>query len=917
MLRDESGKRSARAAYATSPIRLFASGTEVASRYEIRGVLGHGGSAVVYDAWDRELKRPVALKVLRGDRMTEAGLRRFRHEVAVARDAASPFLVRVFDIGQAGETVFLTMELVEGESLRHRIEEAGALPVAEALRIGCEVLRALDVLHGLGIVHRDVKPGNILLDPGGSVKLADFGLARRWDGSETRATETDGVVGTAEYLSPEQALGKELDSRTDLYSFGVVLFEMLAGDVPLRRDSAIGTILAHVKEAPRDLRREKPGTPPWLSAVVARLLAKEPGERYASAREVLSDLEARHATASGRRRGRRVAASAALGAVLLAGAALVTLRPWVPRFARLAPVRSEGERAVGIAGVDGRGRVLWSREDVDLSVGATTFRQAGGGQGVAAVLGSVGRVAERSEPGRLFTLSFLDPGSGGVISSTPIADGRAAFPSFSPQYGVGGVHAVDLDGDGADEIAVTYLHSLYWPSFTVLYEPHTARSRVVLYASGHHRLACAADLDGDGRRELVFWGPNNRMGWYTGFAAVRVPLPPSAGEGEASPGGFSGASTPDTTYLPSSRDNLAWYTLGPRFTVSMAFPRVEWNPSLRVLAVTSPGRAPFLLTGEGFVSDGRAIVSPAARTAARAHAYEQLRTARRLADLEDHGGAVAAARKAGTLAEEASETYLAEWAHRVEGRALARAGRQAEAERVFEALFEDSDSRAEIAFDAADSLHLSGRLSAAAHWYEKGIRVASVSGDGHPPREFESGLVLALVEAGRSAEARKAVESFSRAFGGQAAEAAPILGYLRWRSRDLSGPCRTGIVRDLDLYRYWDLECRLAAGDPADEVAREASAELGRASDTRDLVRSVLGALALREGRVDEALAAARQAFEGVEAGRSRSTELRAHLDVVAERYARAAEAAGKPAEARKARAAVASLARERRVEEK
>jgi serine/threonine protein kinase len=253
-------------------VRLFAPGTEIGRRYEVRAVLGTGGSAVVYEAFDRELKRRVALKVLRTDRTSEAALKRFRREVAIARDAASPRLVRVFDIGQAGDTAFLTMELVEGESLRELLAR-GPLAPERAVAIGVEVLRALADLHVLGIVHRDVKPGNILLAATGEVKLADFGLARHWEGTETRVTETEGLVGTVEYLSPEQALGDLLDARSDLYSLGVVLFEMLAGKVPLRGDSAIGTIVAHIRQEPADVRKLRPESPAWLSAVVARLLA--------------------------------------------------------------------------------------------------------------------------------------------------------------------------------------------------------------------------------------------------------------------------------------------------------------------------------------------------------------------------------------------------------------------------------------------------------------------------------------------------------------------------------------------------------------------------------------------------------------------------------------------------------------------
>ncbi|MBK9966574.1 MAG: serine/threonine protein kinase [Holophagales bacterium] len=285
-------------------IRLFAAGAAVGSRFEIRSVRGTGGSAVVYSAFDRDLKQIVALKVLRADRTSPAALARLRREVAIARQAASPRLVRVYDIDASGESVFLTMEDIEGGSLRDRLA-AGALPLEETLRIAGEILEGLAVLHGLGIVHRDVKPGNVLLAADGSVKLADFGLAHRFEADETRATATDAIVGTVEYLSPEQALGGDLDGRSDLYSFGITLWEMLTGGVPFRRDSAVGTALAHVREPAPPLRSVRPEAPAWLAAYVARLLSKTPGERYPAAEAALADLRARRATANAARRGRR------------------------------------------------------------------------------------------------------------------------------------------------------------------------------------------------------------------------------------------------------------------------------------------------------------------------------------------------------------------------------------------------------------------------------------------------------------------------------------------------------------------------------------------------------------------------------------------------------------------------------------
>lgn len=273
-------------------ITVIPTGTCLGSRYTIREVLGIGGSSVVYSADDSKTSCAVAVKVLRPDRSTEAALVRFRHEAAVAREADCPHLVRVFDYAE-GPPTYLTMELAREGSLRHALKD-GPLPVAAAINIAEQVLCALSILHDRSVVHCDVKPGNILLDAGARVLLGDFGLARQ---TNTRL-ETDGnksVIGTLEYLAPEQALGRAVDARTDLYALGIVLFEMLAGSVPHRRASSFGTLLAHIHEPAQNVRKRRPVTPQWLAALIARLLEKEPRKRYVSADAVLHEVTRRGA----------------------------------------------------------------------------------------------------------------------------------------------------------------------------------------------------------------------------------------------------------------------------------------------------------------------------------------------------------------------------------------------------------------------------------------------------------------------------------------------------------------------------------------------------------------------------------------------------------------------------------------------
>lgn len=271
-------------------IAIIPSGTRLGSRYAIRDVLGIGGSSVVYSADDSRTSRTVAVKVLRPDRSTDAALVRFRHEVAIAREVDCPYLVRVLDYAE-GPPTYLTMELARQGSLRHVLKD-GPLPVGQTIDIAQQVLWALSALHARSIVHCDVKPGNILLDLDARVLLGDFGLARQTNKS-IEAHGNESVIGTLEYLAPEQALGRCVDGRTDLYALGIVLFEMLTGAVPHRRASSLGTLLAHVQEPAQKVRRLRPETPQWCSALIACLLDKQPRKRYVSADAVLHEFARR------------------------------------------------------------------------------------------------------------------------------------------------------------------------------------------------------------------------------------------------------------------------------------------------------------------------------------------------------------------------------------------------------------------------------------------------------------------------------------------------------------------------------------------------------------------------------------------------------------------------------------------------
>jgi tRNA A-37 threonylcarbamoyl transferase component Bud32 len=879
-------------------VRLFVPGTEIGRRYEIRSVLGTGGSASVYAAWDRDLKRLVALKALRHDRMSETALKRFRREVAVARDADSPRLVRVYDVGEAGETVFLTMELVEGESLRQRLS-GERLETSEVLRIAREVLQALSDLHRLGIVHRDVKPGNILLGAGGVVKLADFGLARHWDGGDTRATETEGLVGTMEYLAPEQALGRPVDARTDLYAFGVVLYELLSGSVPFSSESVLGNVVARLREKAPDVRRANPSVPAWLAGVVARALERDPTNRYATAHELLADLEAGRApgTAWGRRRVRgALAAAAAVLAVGLAGAFLAVRG--LPG-SRLVPPQFRADGSQGIRAVDESGKVLWTRSDVQGPATVTIARTDGGkGFRIAAVTQPNGLVPVDDDTR---AITFLDPSSGRVTESHRLPNGALLFPDFSDRFRVDSLSAVDLEGDGDDEIVAVFLHNPYFPSYAVLFEPRSGASRLLLANSGHARLAGAIDLDGDGRRELVFDGPNNRMGWMSGAAAIRVP-PLVAPYGARTDAPIPGpASSPDTHRGQTNAANLLWYALGPT-APHLTDVRASFDPASRLLTLLG-GAANRVLTADGFAPGGAMKATAPERQAARNRAYALLRDAGQREETGFALDALALARQAVEDAVAAGDEPLTEWARRVAGRMAILAGRASEGEEELSALLATSEAAPDIAYEMARAFHLSGDAARGARWYGWGLSRVRAQGAGRAPNQFLEGQLFALVEDGSWADAEQALDRFEAAFP-QSSQTPVYRGFLRWRRGERTDllPEETRIGDDFG--KYWALEVRLASGEPLNTLARDLAAERTAASDARSLLLSLSSEVEARRGNLEAALAQATTAWSEVRGARSRHPWARAHAPVVAERLARLAGKAGRADLARETRAA-------------
>jgi eukaryotic-like serine/threonine-protein kinase len=261
-------------------------------RYELHRRLGRGGMAEVYLARDQLLDRPVAVKVLFPALATDAGfVERFRREAQAAANLQHPNIVSVFDWGEANGTYFIVMEYVEGHTLAETLRDEGRLHPDRAAEITADIAAALGFAHRNRVVHRDVKPGNVLLTRDGGVKVADFGIARALsDSSDQNLTKTGSVMGTATYFSPEQARGAPVDPRSDIYSLGCVLYEMITGRPPFAGDSAVAIAYKHVQENPVPPRRIDQSLPETLEAITLKCLAKNPANRYPSAQDLRADL---------------------------------------------------------------------------------------------------------------------------------------------------------------------------------------------------------------------------------------------------------------------------------------------------------------------------------------------------------------------------------------------------------------------------------------------------------------------------------------------------------------------------------------------------------------------------------------------------------------------------------------------------
>jgi eukaryotic-like serine/threonine-protein kinase len=316
----------------TAPVGAFAPGTMLGSRYRIESEVGSGGMGKVYRALDLDLNRTVALKIVRPDLSTDhEALQDLKQEIALASRISHRHVLRIHDLSEANGLRFVSMAWIDGEDLSHLLRRTGPLPEDRIVQLGTEICQGLEAAHEQGIVHRDLKPTNVLLDSVGHACIADFGIAHVVDKqrgvSVNRISE---IPGTPRYMSPEQAQGKPVDSRTDIYSLGLILYEMATGHIPFKDDSVFQTMAERVTEEPKSPKILNPAISDHLAACILRCLEREPEQRYQSARELLEDLrpQPKQIEAAAPRRWNRKW-TYAVAATILAFAAIATV--WIAR----------------------------------------------------------------------------------------------------------------------------------------------------------------------------------------------------------------------------------------------------------------------------------------------------------------------------------------------------------------------------------------------------------------------------------------------------------------------------------------------------------------------------------------------------------------------------------------------------------
>ena len=268
---------------------MIMKGQKINDRYQIIKSIGEGGMANVYLAYDTILDRNVAVKVLRGDLASdEKFVRRFQREALSASSLTHPNIVEVYDVGEDNDQYYIVMEYIEGKHLKELLKKRGKLTTSEVVDIMLQITDGMSMAHDSYIIHRDIKPQNIMILENGVVKITDFGIAMAMNAAQL--TQTNSVMGSVHYLPPEQANGKGSTLQSDIYSMGILMYELLTGKLPYKGDNAVEIALKHLKESLPDIKEELPELPESIANIIKKAAAKNPKNRYADAREMHEDL---------------------------------------------------------------------------------------------------------------------------------------------------------------------------------------------------------------------------------------------------------------------------------------------------------------------------------------------------------------------------------------------------------------------------------------------------------------------------------------------------------------------------------------------------------------------------------------------------------------------------------------------------
>jgi len=452
-------------------------GITLSARYRLEERIGAGGMSTVYRAVDETLQRSVAVKVMNREVVDDSDqLERFRREARAVAQLSHPNVVGVIDAGEDSGHPYIVFEFIDGETLKQRVRRLGRLPIPEAVAYAIEIARALGAAHDHQIVHRDVKPQNVLIDDEGTAKVTDFGIARSLE--EEGLTDDGRVLGTTDYVSPEQALGQSVTGQSDLYSLGVVLYEMLTGELPFSAETQVGVAMKHVREELPDVRSKRPEASAALAAIVDTATAKRVQDRYANDQELIADLEA-------------LLALEAQRAGSVTGEATAVMNSLPRRTRRRVPLTIRHRGTVGLAGVV----LLLALIGLGIWLGSRAHSGAG-----------------------------LPPGKAG--QSRLVALCRSCATAYNPD-GIGGTE----QNDGDAQLAVDGKATTAWPTETY-YTGQLGKAGVGIYVShtrGTSASAMVIDTVTPGFQASIYGSGQTpsatnfeRSGWQRLSTATRV-----------------------------------------------------------------------------------------------------------------------------------------------------------------------------------------------------------------------------------------------------------------------------------------------------------------------------------------------------------------------------------------------------------